>query len=385
MPSTIAARADLNQAVIPLSGLPAWAAALRQVAAQPLALCPDFPAIARRLEAWWAHDLLDRPVLTGGVNPKPERPITRRLELLHDPDAWFAAKYADMLQVHRVGDSLPSIRLQFGWLGGSFGCKSEYSSDTSWTYPTINDDWSSAPDWKVNEEDADWKRAQTLARRVAQDAVGRYLVMSSGFGMGGDMLMSMRGSTELCLDLIEQPERVRAAIDAIYPAWHRMVTEEFSIVTGAGAGWVQSLGLWSSRPCIIPQCDFSFMISTPHFERIFLPEIARQAATVGRAVFHLDGPGVARHIEAILQVPDIQAIQWVPGDGSPSPLPWIDMLRMIQRRGRSLQVICPPLDVLPLCDALRPEGLAIAVSGGSLTCSEMDDLFAAFCHRYGCA
>jgi hypothetical protein len=49
--------------------------------------------------------------------------------------------------------------------------------------------------------------------------------------------------------------------------------------------------------------------------------------------------------------------------------------------GRSLQIICPPQEILPLCDELRPEGLALW-SEGILSPDDLDDLFKEFCNRY---
>ena len=44
-------------------------------------------------------------------------------------------------------------------------------------------------------------------------------------------------------------------------------------------------------------------------------------------------------------------------------------------------MICPPEDVLAVCDILKPEGLNISLSG-SLTPDELDELFARFCRKY---
>ncbi len=370
--------------IVPIEELSDWAHTLQQMAAEPLEFCPDFPTIARRFEAWWAHDVLDRPIFIGMANTNPSRPITRRLEFLHDPDAWFEAKYADLRQLHRVGDALPRIRVDFGpvLLSGMLGGKLEFGADTGWTHAFIKDDWSNAPDWTIHEDNPWWNLLRHLLQRVAEDARGRYLVCTPDLGGSGDVLLNLRGSTQLCMDVIDQPERVRAAVDAIYPAWRQAFTEMYRIVLGRGAGLIHWLGLWSNRPYMIPACDFNFMIGPREFERLFLPDIARQAATVGRAVFHLDGPGATTHIDALLSVSEIQAIQFTPGAGTPSALAWVDMFRKIQRRGRSVLIICPPEEVLPLCEVLRPEGLALIIDG-DLTPEELDALFERFCRRYG--
>jgi hypothetical protein len=46
-------------------------------------------------------------------------------------------------------------------------------------------------------------------------------------------------------------------------------------------------------------------------------------------------------------------------------------------------VICPAEEVLALCEALRPEGLAIWVDA-PLTPDQLDDLFVRFRKQYAC-
>ncbi|UCC63847.1 MAG: hypothetical protein JSV36_01965, partial [Anaerolineae bacterium] len=344
----MASKSVVYPAPTPMTELPAWAETLQQIAAEPLAFCEDFPAIAQRFEAWWAHDAFDRPVFMAAANTDPSRPITRRLELIQQPDAWFEAKFADMSQLHRVGDALPWIRADFGpvLLGGLLGGKLEFGADTTWTHAFINDDWSNAPDWTIHDDNPWWARLKELLQLVAEDTAGRYLVCTPDLGGSGDVLLNLRGSAPLCLDTVGQPDRVQSAVEAIYPAWHRAFTELYRCTVEVGAGLVHWLGLWSNRPYVIPACDFNALIGPHTFENLFLPDIARQAATVDRAVFHLDGPDAARHIDALLSVPEIQAVQFTPGAGTPSALAWVDMFRKIQRGSRSVLVICPPQEVL---------------------------------------
>ena len=375
--------AQYQAPIVRMPEIEEWSIGLEGVASAPLEFCEGFPEIARRFEAWWAQELFDRPVFIATANANPSRPITRRLDLLARPDAWFEEKFADMVQTHRVGDALPSVRVDFGpvLLGAMLGGRLEFGADTGWTHAFINDEWSNAPDWSLREDNPWWVQLRGLTRRVAEDAVGRYLVCGPDLGGAGDVLLNLRGSTQLCMDVIERPDLVRRTTDAIYPAWHQAFSEFNRIVAGRGAGLLHWLGLWSNRTYMIPACDFNYMISPAQFRDLFLPDIARQTATVGRAVFHLDGPGAANHIDALLEVPDIQAIQFTPGEGTPSALAWVEMFRKVQDRGRSILPICPAEEVLELCEALKPEGLAIIVTG-ALTPGQLDDLFREFARRY---
>ncbi len=373
-----------HEQIAPIDELDSWTSTLTQVATQPLEFCEDFPAIAQRYEAWWAQANSDRPIFYGTADADPSRPITRRLELLENPEAWFETKLADMRQTYCVGDAVPSVRVDFGpvMLGPLFGGQMHFDSDTTWTDAFINDDWSNAPEWTWSDDHPLWQQLRARLDLVAADAPGRYLVMTPDFGGSADVLLNLRGSTDLCMDVIEQPQQLTDAINAMYPSWRRAFVELYSIVVGKhGAGLAHWLGMWSSRPYMVPACDFNFMIGPDEFNAVCRPDIARQAATAGRAVFHLDGSGAARHMDALLEVPELQAIQYTPGAGTPSVRPWLDMFAKVQQAGKPLWVFCPADEVNILCDALRPEGLGIVTS--TSTPAELDDLFAQFCRHYG--
>jgi hypothetical protein len=360
-----------------------WTDKLTAIAQQPLEFCDDFPRIAQRFEAWWHQAVVDRPVLMAEADTRPDRPITRRLELMHEPDAWFHEKILDIQQMHRVGEMLPRIRVDFGpvLLGGLLGGRREVRSDTSWTHAFIDDDWSNAPDWTIPDDHPDWRLLHELMGRVAQDAAGRYLVCTPDLGAAADVLLNLRGSAQLCLDAVTRPDTVKAATDAIYASWERAFASLYALSLEHGAGLIHWLGLWSNRPYGVPACDFNALIGPAHFRELVLPEIVREGAAAGRAVFHLDGPDAARHIETLLEVPEIRAIQFTPGAGSPSALAWLDMLRRIQSKGRSLLIFCPAEEVLALAESLRPEGLAIFIEQ-SPPPAELDVLFDRFQRRY---
>jgi len=371
--------------VIPIAERDEWSKRLREIASTPLLFCEDFPRIAKRYEAWWNQEVLDRPVFAAAVPLDPAGTLPSRLELLDHPEEWFEATLADMKATRWIGDALPNIRVNFGpvMLGGLLGADTEFGAGTTWTHAFIRDDWSNAPDWDIREDTRFWKLLVRLMRMVSEDASGRYLVRTPDLGGSADVLLNLRGSGELCVDVLEKPDVVRAAVDAIYPSWRKGFTELYRVALSHGAGLIHWIGMWSDESYMIPACDFGYLIGPQPFERVFLADIARQAATAGRAVFHLDGPGSTRHLDALLDIPEMRAIQYVPGAGTPSALPWVDMLRRIQDRGRSLVVCCEPSEVLRLCEVLKPEGLMFTPAGGD-GWDRIDDVFAAFSRRFGC-
>jgi hypothetical protein len=362
-----------------------WTDILTRIAQEPLELRPTFPAIAARHEAWWHQAVPDRPLFMANATTDPDRPITRKVELLDQPEEWLAASETDVRLLHRVGDTLPALRVDFGpiVLAGLFGGEREVAANTVWTHECIKDDWSNAPDWTTIKDESLWERVQHLNQLAARRAVGRWMVCTQDVGNSADVLLSLRGALGLCTDVITKDDAVRQASLAMQPTWHKVHAARYDSVLEQGAGLIHWLGLWSNRPYDVTGCDFNALIGPETFANLFVPAIAQQASAAGRSVFHLDGPDATRHIDLLLDMPELQAIQFSPGAGTPSALAWIDMFQKIQDRGRSVMVICPASEVLSLCDHLKPESLAIQVTE-MLDPAELDALYARFCQKYSC-
>jgi hypothetical protein len=91
-----------------------------------------------------------------------------------------------------------------------------------------------------------------------------------------------------------------------------------------------------------------------------LPEMERTIARLDHPIYHLDGPGAICHFSALAELPHLKAIQWVPGEGNPSPRHWPDLLKRILSAGKSVHVSMSAEDVEPLIDEVGPRGLFIA-------------------------
>ncbi len=359
-----------------LPDLASWKRSLKALSSEPLEQCPHFPAVAKRFEAWWAHDVLDRPILIGFANPDPGRPINRRLDLMTDPAAWLEAKVTDMQQRYRTSDALPSVRVDFGpvLISSLVGGLREVGSDTCWTHAFIDDEWSNAPDWSIADDNADWQLLHKLLDLAARDAAGRYLVCTPDLGGSADVLLNLRGSEAICLDVALNPDAIDSSLKRIDPSWRRAFSALYDRVLPEGAGIIHWHMLWSNVPYVIPACDLNALVGPDHFRKLLLPDIAGQAEAVGRAIFHLDGPDAAVHIDALLEVDALDAIQFTPGAGTPSALRWLDMFRKIQDRGRSLLIMVHIPDEIPmLLEELRPEGLALFIDA-AVTPDKLDEI-----------
>ena len=119
--------------------------------------------------------------------------------------------------------------------------------------------------------------------------------------------------------MIEVPEQVEHLADLAIVDFEMIYNHFDALLKAAGQPSVSWMGIPSFGRMHIPSCDFSTLISPRFFLRFGLPILEREVATMTHNVFHIDGRGVAKHLDAILGVPEVHALQWVQGVGNDYP------------------------------------------------------------------
>jgi hypothetical protein len=325
-----------------------------------LALEPRFAEIADRWERWWRLEA-DRPLLIGTAPRTGNGSWTKPFDLIERPAEWLAASRTHMESTRFLDQTVPSIRVDFGpVLTGAFlGAELEFAmrENTSWQKP-LEDPY--AESLEIDAGNRWFTACMNLAREVARDAAGSYLVCLPDFSGATDILANLRGSQELLMDLYDRPADVGRALPKLVDAWEFAYDRFMAIATGAGAGTTSWLHAWSAIPYTVPTCDFNAMIGPDQFGEFCLPFLEEQGRRAGRCLFHLDGPDAARHAPA-LAASTIDAIQYTPGAGSTGAIPQIPMLRAIQEAGKPVLVIAEMAEVPELMASLDPHATAIFV------------------------
>jgi hypothetical protein len=90
-----------------------------------------------------------------------------------------------------------------------------------------------------------------------------------------------------------------------------------------------------------------------------LPGIKLEMTPLNRSIFHLDGPAALRHLDLLLELDDLHAVQWVQGAGNGPATQWIDVYRRCLDAGKSVQIIPEggPDIALACLEALGPRGV----------------------------
>jgi len=121
------------------------------------------------------------------------------------------------------------------------------------------------------------------------------------------------------------------------------------------------------------QCDFSYLMSPAQAREFVIPAIAEEASSLDHCIYHYDGKEALGHLDDILSIKEIDVIQWVPGDGQPRSIEWMDLLKKIQKAGKGLQIYdWTNQEIIEHFKDLSPEGVFYCTEASSQ--KEADEL-----------
>jgi len=346
--------------------------------------------IRQRYEAWWEGELLGLPLVQVTAPKELQEahlPPSGEQELFNwftDPELVLPRLERSVNATYYAGDAFPwvdpvshrLVAIEAAYLGAPYRISTD--TLTGWVDPLI-EDWAGRPKLAAESGNRWWKATQRLLEEGARRSQGRYILAIPDLQGGGEILALLRGSQELALDLIDHSAEIRPAIEEINLAWRYYFDSCYEIIHRWQPGYVDWLGVWSESPAVTVECDFAGMVSPRMFQSFFLPAIEQQTSWIGRTIFHLDGPQAIPHLDALLALPGLKGIQWVPTPDRPCPMDWIALLRRIQAGGKRVVTACDPDEVLPLLEALQPEGILLTTT--CRTPAEADELVEALQRR----
>jgi hypothetical protein len=311
---------------------------------------PDFDACAARIDAWWQRQLADRPpVSIWTIESDFLSETFPYIELKIDPEVTATVFGADLEEFSGNVRALP--------LAATL-------RDIALLQPNFQ-----APLW------------QTMLRGIDQSlAIGRRagrLICMPNLYTGPDLLATLRGPENLCIDLTDDPDGVLAAAHRCQDAFETMFDDAWRRISVAGfpccTAWTPLLHTGPAYPI---GCDFAGLISPAMYQRSLLPVIERAIGHLDRSLYHFDGERSLVHLDAVLALPRLDAVHYWPGPGEGPAARWTDVYRRIQAAGKALQLIAAdPADARTAAEGLRPEGVWFCI-GGTHSLSEAEDFIA---------
>jgi hypothetical protein len=325
----------------------------------------------KRVMAWWRNEETDRPVI---FNSAPKRPELRTGAYISAKTSEEAERFDIDIDIRlnniRCGlensvfpaEGAPAAGSNFASLLGLLcvqaGGRLGYAKDTGTA-------------WLMEEPDLFDRPLPALDRPCKQFDFIMELIKrcheTFGFDavLGGNPMIDplstlamMRGSDNFCMELVDRPDDVKRWAGRLGEFYRKAVegwrTARAAFGRREDYNWT---GAWAPGDMDTLESDVSVMFSPEMFREFALPEAEYEASFFDYSIWHLDGTGQFKHLDDILSIPGLNAIQYV-DEKRRDPVEFIDVWQKILHKGKSIIFSCDFHYAPALTRRLGPKGLA---------------------------
>lgn len=319
---------------------------------------------------WWDHKGF---LLGSGI----EKPLAKPHATVAEPrkpktldECYMNAQYraqAARYEISRksfAGDAIPVADTNFGpgSLGTFLGSTPHFAPETVWYTPTIPDPDKCGP--LVFDPQAEWwKMHEAVITESVRLSEGNYFVGCPDLIEGIDTLAELRDNEPLMMDMYDRPQWVKDKVAEINKVWFEAYGRIYDMIKfDDGSSVFGPFRVWSSGKGAKLQCDESAMFSPDMFEEFVVPALTEQCRYLDHSIFHLDGTQCIAHLDHLLAIEELDAIEWTPQAriARGGEAHWYDLYRRILEGGKSLQVVMiEPKEIIPLFEAVGAKGVYV--------------------------
>jgi len=340
----------------------------------------NFAATKEHFIDWWGHQGLvlgmwGAPPEEGMPHENtdmPPNPETVRDSYV-DADGRARWNHHSLARQSFPADVLPIANTDIGpgSLALFLGSEPGFSPETVWFKPCIHDCETpeDLPPFRFDASNEWWQVTEATLRACAELGRGKYLVGCPDLVENIDILAALREPQTLLMDLIERPEWVEEKVAEINQVWFEAYQRIYDIIKlPDGSSAFGAFRLWGPGKTAKVQCDACAMFSPAMFRRFVVPALTEQCQWLDHSMYHLDGTQAICHLDALLEIERLDAIEWTPqagveGGGNPR---WFEMFKKILDAGKSLQVVdIDKQDVVPLLNEIGGKGVYVMPSFSS--------------------
>ena len=334
---------------------------------------PQFDMAMKRVYAWFENEIIDRPPIRFIAHNAFLEAATEDIALLSREQKkqwWFNSElqvdlFIKSIQGRRFhGETFPVYFPNLGpdVYAAFYGAELEFGEVTSYSIPFVRQ-WEDSDQLIFNTNNEYFKKIEVLTQHALERCEGKFLVGYTDLHPGLDCVAAWRDPLQLCYDLYDHPDQVRRLADRAFEDFEFIYDHFDAMLKEKGQLSVSWMGIPSFGRMHIPSCDFSALISKKFFKEFGLPILQQEIRTMSHNIFHVDGYGVAKHLETILSVPEVHALQWVQGVGDNYPImQWVPLIKEMQAKGMPVIVDLSVEDLNDFIDAMDPKGLFLWVA-----------------------
>ncbi len=276
---------------------------------------------------YWKRQNTGRPLMCIIADKEEAKDAQRALALKSkDPEDKYlnaqriVERFRYFCETHEfLAESFPNLSVDFGpgSMAAYLGCNIVFNERTAWFVEFVKD-WISYPDLVFNPESPWFKKHIELFQNVKELAGDDFYLGIPDIMENIDVLASMRGAQDTIFDMMDEPEEVHRRIDQIDQIYYEYYDRFYEIAKDRENGSCYTVfQIWGPGKTIKLQCDFSAMMSPGQFREFIQDSLRKQAKQADHVLYHLDGPDAIKHVDAVMEIEEIDALQWTSGDYGP--------------------------------------------------------------------
>jgi len=160
-------------------------------------------------------------------------------------------------------------------------------------------------------------------------------------------------------DMLTQKQKVKDALQKISVVFERTVEEFWKQIKMKREGSGSFIGIWAPGCAPSVQCDALAYIGPRQFKKFALPFIKKDLKQADYGTYHLDGPDALKFVHDLLEIPDLDLIQWVHGAGNPDgvALKWYPLVKRVLKAGKRIMLYTGPDKVPFFIKKLKKDGI----------------------------
>lgn len=314
----------------------------------------DWKRIKNTYTMWWNRKI-DRPVIgieLVGKDPGRACPNVPMLsqstcaDLSVEPQALMDRLDYEFSKRIYIGDAYPYIDFTCfgpGVMAAFLGAKLDNSTGNVWFHPSEKKGVKDLH-FEYDPENKWFKRVKQICQAAVDYWGGDVLIAMPDLGGAVDVLSTFLPGEQLLFELYDNPEKVIEHISTLSQLWHRYFAEIDEIISPTNHGYSDWSTILSPTPSYILQCDFAYMISLEMFNKFVKGEIADSCNRLDHSIYHLDGQGQLVHLDSLLEIKQLDAVQWVPGAGAQDCSQWPEVYEKIVATDKAVQIINDKID-----------------------------------------
>jgi len=203
------------------------------------------------------------------------------------------------------------------WTEAIIGCPIQISVGSVWSKPFLKD-WDEVSAIRLTAGNRWLQKLLDFTGALIEKSEGRIpvtLPLTRGLT---DMAAAALGPERLCVALKRQPSALGRLLEAYRDAFIAATGSLLSLIPRFHGGYVTPYGVWAPGTIARTQADNSVLISSEDYRTHILPYEASIIKSFDYSLFHLHSGGSLHVAEAIIDIPELGAVEVAIDPNGPS-------------------------------------------------------------------